>query len=203
MHTMTTLAQTPHPAPEQPIDLLNSIPELEQGIPAEALEPGTLSPWLLWGSIVGIILIAGILVLLILKKRKQARPAPTAEEIALQRLAELKEQQPNLRTCSLELSMILREYLTGKTEDPALFETHEEFSRRLDALSAIPRECQYATRMLLEKFAELKYAGRQDNAPQVVAELITETQETILNIQEAQQRAAEAAKELEKVKKLS
>lgn len=203
MPTMTTLAQTPQPTLEQPLDLLNSIPELEQGIPAEALEPATLSPWLLWGSIVGVIIVAGILVYLLLKKRKHTHPAPTAEEIALQRLEALKTQQPNLRTCSLELSMILREYLTGKTEDPALFETHEEFSRRLDALSAIPRECQYATRMLLEKFAELKYAGRQDNAPQMVTELISETQDTILNIQEAQQRAAEAAKELEKVKKLS
>lgn len=44
MLTMTTLAQTPQPTLEQPLDLLNSIPELEQGIPAEALEPATLSP---------------------------------------------------------------------------------------------------------------------------------------------------------------
>ena len=73
----------------------------------------------------------------------------------------------------------------------------------MDALSAIPRECQYATRMLLEKFVELKYAGRQENAPQLATQLIAETEQTILNIQEAQQKAAEAAKELEKVRKLS
>ena len=50
---------------------------------------------------------------------------------------------------------------------------------------------------------ELKYAGRQENAPQLAAQLIAETEQTILNIQEAQQKAAEAAKELEKVRKLS
>ncbi len=200
---MTALAQAPAAPPAQPIDLLNSIPELEPGISAEALETGGISPWLLWGGIIVLLIIIRWGIHIIINKRRNNITPPTAEEIALQRLETLREQQPNMRACGLELSMILREYLAGKTEDPALYETHEEFSRRLDALTAIPRECQYATRMLLEKFVELKYAGRQDNAPQLVADLINETEQNILNIQEAQQKAAEAAKELEKVRKLS
>ncbi|MBR5213019.1 MAG: hypothetical protein IKV92_02055 [Akkermansia sp.] len=200
---MITLAQTPATPTAQPIDLLKCIPELEKGIPAEALESSGISPWLLWGGSVGLILLIGLVVFLIIRKKKTAPLPPSAEEIAMQRLEALRTLQPDLRACGLELSMILREYLAGKTEDPALYETHEEFSRRLDALSAIPRECQYATRMLLEKFVELKYAGRQENAPQLAAQLIAETEQTILNIQEAQQKAAEAAKELEKVRKLS
>lgn len=198
---MITLAQTL--APAEPIDLLNSIPELEPGISAEALENTAISPWWIAGGTAGLLLIIGGIIYYLICRRRNALPQPTAEEIAMRRLETLRGMSSDIRTCSLELSMILREYLSNKTQDPALFETHEEFSRRLDSLSAIPRDCQYATRMLLEKFAELKYAGIQHDAPQQVASLIEETQHTILSIQEARQREADAARELEKVRKLS
>lgn len=200
---MTSIAQTMLPAPQTPINLTERIPALEQGIPAEALEAGGISPWLLWGGIAAVCLVIGIIIFLIVRKKQKTQHIPTPEEIAMNRLAELQQAMPDLRACSLELSMTLREYLCGKTQDPAMFETHEEFSRRLDSLSAIPRECQYGTRMLLEKFAEMKYAGRQENAPQLVTSLIDETKNIILSIQAAQQKEAEAAKELEKVRKLS
>lgn len=198
---LMTLAQSLVPAEQS--DLLSSIPELEPGVSAEALESATISPWwIACGTVVLLLLIAGITVYII-RKRRTPKPQPTAEEIALNRVANLRGMTPDLRTASLELSMILREYLSNKTQDTALYETHEEFSRRLDSLSAIPRECQYTTRMLLEKFAEMKYAAIHGDAQQQVNHLIEETQNTILSIQEARQKEADAARELEKVRKLS
>lgn len=198
---LITLSQSILPAEQS--NLLNSIPELDPGVSAEALEGAAVSAWWIAGGAVALLLILGGICFYIIRKRRTPKPQPSAEEIALQRLEGLCGMSPDLRTASLELSMILREYLSLKTADTALYETHEEFSQRLDSLSAIPRECQYATRMLLEKFAELKYAGIQDNAQQHVHALIEETQNTILSIQAARQKEEETARELEKVKKLS
>lgn len=198
---LITLAQLILPAEQS--DLLNSIPELAPGVSAEAIDSTAVSAWWIAGGALALLLIIVGIVFYIIRKRRTPKPQPTAEEIALQHLEGLRGMSPNIRTASLELSMILREYLSIKTADRALYETHEEFSQRLDSLSAIPRECQYATRMLLEKFAELKYAGIQDNAQQQVHALIEETQNTILSIQAARQKEEETARELEKVKKLS
>ena len=189
--------------PLMPTEILESIPVLEEGLPAEALEPAGLSPWLLWGGLLGTLLLAAGLLYYIIRAKRRPAPKTTPEETALKKLDELRTAQPDTRACSLALSLILREYLCGKTQDPALYETHEEFRQRLDALSTIPRDCQYNVRKILEKLAELKYAGIQANEAELNATLITETEETILQIHEAQQLEEAAAKELAKVKKLS
>jgi hypothetical protein len=84
-----------------------------------------------------------------------------------------------------------------------LYETHEEFSQRLNALASIPAECQYDVRMLLEKSAELKYTGIQEENAELIATLIAETEQTILHIHEARQREAAENHALQKVKKQS
>lgn len=186
-----------------PDDLLKSIPVLEDGPPAEALEPTGISAWLLWGGIIGVLLAVTLAAYFIQRAKRNRPQGPTAEEIAMQKLSELRNRHPDTRTCSLELSLILREYLTGKMQDPALYETHEEFSQRLDALASIPAECQYSVRTLLEKSAELKYTGIQEENTELIAALITETEQTILLIQEARQREAAENQALAKVKKQS
>lgn len=97
----------------------------------------------------------------------------------------------------------MRRFLTGQTQDPALFETHEEFSQRLDALSNIPKSCQNDTRRLLETLTEFKYAGEQEQDPIRALTFIEETRSLITRINEAQQQEAAAAAELEKVQKMS
>ena len=194
---------TPTLPPLTPDALWESIPVLEEPPPAEALEPAGTSPWVLWGSIIVVLLAVALAAYFIQRAKRNRAQGPTAEEIAMKKLNELRNRHPDTRTCSLELSLILREYLTGKMQDPALYETHEEFSQRLDALASIPAECQYSVRTLLEKSAALKYTGIQDENTELIAALITETEQTVLLIQEARQRDATENRALAKVKKQS
>lgn len=197
---MNMLAQMPGAAaptlPQQESILLQSIPQLESAIPVEALEGAGINPWLLWGGIgAGVILLAVAGLLLYRRFRKQQVSGISPEQIALLGLQELEEAGPDLRTTSLELSMILRRYLAGTAQDPALYETHEEFSRRFNSLSGISAEHRMSTKKLLEKLASYKYAGVQQDAPQVTQALIAETRQTILNLYAAKQQEEATSKE--------
>lgn len=177
---------------EQP-DILNAIPELEGDIPASQFMERDLWIPAMWFFIASLV-IAGIFLLIWRLRRKHA-PAPlTQEVIALKKLEELEQQLPPLRECSLRLSLILRSYLTGETQDPALFETHEEFSHRLDALSKVPEDFQYDTRFLLEGLADLKYSGVTDQDPVRARNFIEQTRSLISHIADARRQEEAAAK---------
>lgn len=198
---MISLAQTLPTQPVQQPDFLQNLPELQQEIPVSALESDSLSLWLVGGGILILLLIvAGILFIMHRNRKRRNTHTTTPEEAALQRLNELAEAAPDVRTAALELSMILRHYLSGASGETALFETHEEFGRRADALSTIPLECRFATIKLLDQLASYKYAGIQGEAPELVQSLMDETRQTILNIQTAAQKEQENERELAKLK---
>ena len=203
---MNMLAQMPGVAlptqTPQESNLLQSIPQLESALPVEALQGEGINPWLLWSLVgIGVIILAAIGFFIYQRLRKKPRYVLSPELIALQNLQELEEASPDLRTTSLELSMILRRYLAGTAQDPALYETHEEFSRRFNSLSGISAEYRLSTKKLLEKLAAYKYAGVQENAPQVVQALIGETKQTILNLHAARQQEEATNRELAQLKK--
>ena len=181
-------------------ELLQCIPELEPEVAPERLEEPQSHTGLIIAAVVLVLLAVAALIYIKRRRKPATEPEESPEETALKSLQALRAEQPDIRECSLQLSMILRRYLTGATQDPALFETHEEFCNRLNALSSIPASCQYPTRVLLEKLAELKYAGIEASDSQRVEALINETKETILNIHEARLKAAEGDRLLEKVK---
>lgn len=184
-------------------ELLQCIPELEPEVAPERLEEPQSHMTLIMAAVV-LVLLAAAAFIYIKRRHKPAEEAEEApEETALKSLQALHAAQPDIRECSLQLSMILRRYLTGATQDPALFETHEEFSSRLNALASIPADCQYATRVLLEKLAEMKYAGRAAAQTEHVHALIEETREAILQIHEAKLKALENSRIIEKVKSAS
>lgn len=197
---MNMLAQMPGAAlpalPQPESNLLQHIPQLESAIPVEAVEGAGINPWLLWGGIgTGVILLAVAGVLLYQRFRKKQVNSISPEQIALLALQELEEAGPDLRTVSLELSMILRRYLAGTAQDPALYETHEEFSRRFNSLTGISAEHRMSTKKLLEKLASYKYAGVQENSPQITQALIAETRQTILNLYAAKQQEEASKRE--------
>ena len=193
------LTDTPIDREEDLPELLKCIPELEEDLPPEMLaEPENNTGYI--AAAIALLLILATLAYLRFRKKTPTVIEIAPEETAINSLQALSKACPDVRECSLQLSMILRRYLTGATQDPALFETHEEFSNRLNALSSIPASCQYPTRVLLEKLAELKYAGIEASDSQRVEALINETKETILNIHEARLKAAEGDRLLEKVK---
>ncbi len=169
--------------------ILQSIPELEPDIPAETLEGSSL--WLPLGIAAALLLLAAALLFWWKRRRSRSTPAPSPADTALAAIAKLEEEQPDLRRCSLGLSLILRGFLSGRTQDPALYETHEEFSHRMDSLSGVPAECQYDTRCLLETLAEQKYAPALPDDRARVAQLMADTRALVGRIDAAQ--AARAA----------
>lgn len=136
------------------------IPSLRPNISPDAVLPTEFN--LLTWILVAMLLVGGILLAIYLYKRLQKsqelqkKLAPF--DNALKALATLSEQQPSLREAALTLSTVVRKVLVEETGDPALFETHEEFSLRADALIAIPPQYREGARQYLQKLARLKYA---------------------------------------------
>lgn len=171
-------------------NILEAIPELEQDIPLDQFAVQSLLPTIIIAAVI-LAVLAGVVLWLILRRRKKTVAPPSQKDCALAALAELEAAAPPLRECSLRVSMILRTYLAGQTQDPALYETHEEFSRRMDSLAAVPAACREQTRELLESLAEYKYAGGDSRDPLQVSAMVNNARNLVHSITEAQ--AAEAA----------
>ncbi|KAB2637737.1 MAG: hypothetical protein DVB25_09445 [Verrucomicrobia bacterium] len=62
------------------------------------------------------------------------------------------------RSAAVQTSLILRRYLSIAADDPALFETHEEFITRNDALLALSEPARSACAAGFARLAAYKYA---------------------------------------------
>ena len=113
-----------------------------------------------------------LLIMVVMKWRKSAaKPSP----VKLRRLAyesavrALNQAQANSgREAATVSSLVLRRYLATVSGDPALFETHEEFISRHDALTSLPEAARHAAVAGFDRLASLKYAkepGLEDAAP--------------------------------------
>lgn len=171
-------------------DILQAIPTLEQDIPADQFMVQEFWIPLLWGCAIIVPLAVLTAWWFYRRNRLPAVPAITPLQEALEALAELENQLPPMRECALRLSMILRSYLAGKTQDPALYETHEEFSQRMDSLTNVPVSCQLETRDLLEHLAEFKYAGETEQDATRAHSLVETTRNLVGRIDAAQQQTA-------------
>ncbi len=130
------------------------------------------------------IIIVGIALLILLglwiaKKLIKPVPPPTPAQIALQHIDAVLASGKDLRQCATELSLILRTYLTGTSEDPTLFETHQEFSMRADALMNLPVQEQIPVRNLLQRMVQLKYEPNTADDASTASELARETKDII------------------------
>lgn len=136
-------------------------PSLELMEPAS---PGALLPdsrWWLWLAAAIVVLAASGVILYLRKKRSAGsnnpgalRDAAFAEAVA----AMAAIATDDVRNAAVLASLILRKYLSIAAGDPALFETHEEFVARHDALSALTAEARAATAEGFGRLAALKYA---------------------------------------------
>ena len=167
-------------------EILQAIPILEQDIPADQFLVQDFWVPLAWACAVLIPLatLAGWW----LYRRKQRKPAVVISPLqeALAALDELESLLPPMRECSLRLSLILRSFLAGQAQDPALYETHEEFSQRMDSLAQVPVSCQCTTRDLLEELAAFKYAGDTAHNATQAHSLIEQARELVTKIDTAQ-----------------
>lgn len=177
--------------PQPPI--VEAIPELHGEVePSHFLQSSMWVP-MAWGCVILIALAAAGLILWLRRRNRRAPLLPTPLETALSALRTLEEKLPPLRECSLQISLIVRHYLQGQVHDPALFETHEEFSQRLDSLSTVPRECQHDTRNLLEQLAALKYADTREQDATRAAALIGQARALLTRIDHIRLQEAAAA----------
>lgn len=76
------------------------------------------------------------------------------------------------REAAVQTSLIVRKYLSIAASDPALYETHEEFISRQDALLALTADARNAAEASFSKLAALKYAPEIPGkaAAEVIAE---------------------------------
>ena len=88
-------------------------------------------------------------------------------------------------------SLILREFITVKTEDPTLYETQEEFNRRVDALDSLPAQFQEPVKDLLDKLARMKYEPPTKSPKDAVNELANETVQIIKQIDQFHEKPEE------------
>ncbi len=134
--------------------------ELMEPASPEALVPDhALWPW-------PAIAIATLLLLVVAwrlfaGKRKPARASLHALREAAFHKAQTALENTGPGTCreaAVITSLILREYLSAAANDPALFETHEEFVSRRDSLQALTPEARNAAEAGFTRLASLKYA---------------------------------------------
>jgi hypothetical protein len=170
-------------------DILQAIPVLENDIPADQFLVQDFWVPLGWACAV-LIPLAVLTAWWMFRRRKRTTVSGiTPLQEALNELKELDAQLPPMRECSLRLSMILRSFLAGQTQDSALYETHEEFSQRIDSLASVPMSCQLETRDMLEMLAEFKYAGDSGRDATGAHQLVERARQLVCRIEQAQQQA--------------
>jgi len=101
------------------------------------------------------------------KRRKRRKSHPDAHRIEAYRTAKAQLEamnQPEPRACATAASLILRRYLVDAAQDPSLFETHEEFLHRSDALQGMTAEAREAARAGFNELAALKYGPDRPDA---------------------------------------
>ncbi len=99
------------------------------------------------------------------RKGTPARKRQSLLEKARAKLTELKKQSDNLtpETIATRISIIVRQYLETAFEDPALFETNEEFTLRPRALEKLHPDTRQPITDHLQRLSELKYEPQDDS----------------------------------------
>ncbi len=173
--------------PPEFTSILDSIPELAPELPSEQFASAGWMWWLLLALL--IVLMGSGLYIYLYRRRTRTEEVPISPaQQALDALDALETNcPPLLRDFSLQLSMILRRFLQGELQDPALYETHEEFSRRIDSLAAVPEALRLPMLSLLEQLAELKYADSDAGDAAAMSDFLARARDILCQIREAQQ----------------
>ncbi len=131
--------------------------ELMPPAPPDALLPdAALWPWLVAAAIAVLVILA--------IRRVLSHPPPTTARRSVRDVARavaanaLATPMGDPRETAVQSSLILRRYLTAAAGDPALYETHEEWVARHDALQVLTADARAAALNGFERLAALKYA---------------------------------------------
>lgn len=148
-------------------------------------EPAT--PWWVWALVACGAVLLIVAVILIIRKRKPARSRRTHLDEARAKLAALRHDAAKLppETVATRASIIIRSYLESAFEDPALFETSEEFTLRQDALQNLHPGTRTQITQHLQQLSDLKYEPNTSNetARSRVTGLVGEAEELLAQIE--------------------
>lgn len=132
---------------------------LDPASPEALLPDASLWPWL--AAAAAVIAMLGLLAILVARRK----PAPAATPRALRNAAFAEAVRAlaattthDVRDAAVQASLILRQYLAAAAGDPALYQTHEEFVARHDALQAVTAATRAAAQDGFSRLAALKYA---------------------------------------------
>lgn len=134
----------------------------------QPLLPGVEIPLWFWIALSVVILaLVASLVLFLTRRGTTDQPPPSLSfydeaRRALESLREDLAGQP-LASVATDASLVLRHYLASCLDEPALYETHEEFIARDDALDRLPAGARERLSPLLNQLAECKYGPSRQN----------------------------------------
>lgn len=133
--------------------------ELAESRDAIELVP-TWEPQLWWFFAGAGVIAAIVLLLVLLLRRKTVIDAmKDKREAYLEARAAFGSQEPvDARETAIRVSMILRRYLARSMNEPALYQTHEEFISRHDGLKDLPEDLKSEVGAFFSKLAAKKYA---------------------------------------------
>lgn len=123
--------------------------------------PGIEVPLWFWIALATVLLAATSCLLFVILRRK---PPPAPPDLSfygqsrhtLERLRESLGGR-SLAEVATDASLIMRHYLEVTMQEPALYETHEEFLLRPDALEELPAGARQRLAPLLDQLARAKY----------------------------------------------
>lgn len=131
---------------------LRDIPDVEPLLPMQ------WPPWWAW---VCLAIVLALLWLLIRHLRKPTSNAVALRQLAYQEAIKSLEKAKPLQTAvamATSISLTLRQYLAVAFGDTSLFETHEEFLARHNALADVPEEIRQSLSTHFATLCRYKYA---------------------------------------------
>lgn len=107
----------------------------------------------------GLVIMIALLAVMLGRKKPAADPHREKREAYIEAKKDFGSTEgAGLRETAVAVSVILRRYLSRSMQEPALFETHEEFVSRHDALKDLPEDVRQSVAVFFSKLAEVKYA---------------------------------------------
>ena len=163
------------------------MPEIRDIIEPSEFIPEPTTPWWIWALAISVGLILITLIILLNQKNKPHKTRKTLLEKARSELSRLKKKSSELSTEKLatQISMVIRRYLEAAFEDPALFETNEEFTLRANALGTLHPDTRTQITDYLQQLSHFKYSPSKntETIKDQAASLLTGAEDLLAHIE--------------------
>jgi hypothetical protein len=115
------------------------------------------SPWLIASAVLLLVALVAFLIFWLRRKPSHDPLASRREALRVADHALANASPADVREAATLSSLVLRRYLATVADDPALFETHEEFVARRESLARFAESARAAAAEGFARLANLKY----------------------------------------------